>query len=257
VAVAGSVHRLDERAAREMFPPLAPQLQAVLVSGGARVDGRRLRSALLEGARQRGAVLLEATARLAPTGSGSWQVHTPGGDIDADVAVVACGAWSSEVLEPLGCRVAVEPQRGQLAHLLLDGADTDDWPAVLPPTSHYLVPFAGGRVVAGATREVDSGFDPRVTAAGLRDVLANALSVAPGLAAASVLETRVGLRPVATRQAPFIGPVPGFVNLFVNAGYGPVGLTMAPLAGDALAELVMTGSVDFELRPFALPSPSG
>ncbi len=50
-------------------------------------------------------------------------------------------------------------------------------------------------MVAGAPRETGSGFDVRVTPGGLAEILANALSVAPGLAAGTLLETRVGLRP--------------------------------------------------------------
>ena len=52
----------------------------------------------------------------------------------------------------------------------------------------------------GATRETGSGFDARITAGGVLEVLSNAVSVAPGLAAASLIETRVGLRPLATRH---------------------------------------------------------
>ncbi|HEY6741712.1 MAG TPA: FAD-dependent oxidoreductase, partial [Lapillicoccus sp.] len=125
------------------------------------------------------------------------------------------------------------------------------WPSVLPLASHYLVPFDAGRVVVGATRETGSGFDPRITAGGMLEVLRNALSVAPGLASASVIETRVGLRPLAAQ--PYLGPVPGRPRLFVNAGFGPAGLTMAPVAGEALAQLVLTGSSDVDLTAFAPP----
>lgn len=138
VAVAGSVERIDERQARALFPPLAPGLQAVHVSGGARVDGRRLRTGLLAGAQRLGAVVVDAAARLSPTAAGSCGVHTSDGEIGADVVVVACGAWVNSVVEPLGYRLAIEPQRGQLAHLLLEGADTASWPSVqrcLPVTT--------------------------------------------------------------------------------------------------------------------------
>jgi D-amino-acid dehydrogenase len=92
VAVAGAVQRLGEGDARALFPPLAPSLGAVLVPGGARVDGRRLRSGLLAGARRLGAVVVDAPARLVSAPAGSWAVHTPGGEIGADVVVVASGA---------------------------------------------------------------------------------------------------------------------------------------------------------------------
>lgn len=254
VAVAGAVERLGERDARALFPPLAPALGAVFVSGGARVDGRRLRTGLLAGARRLGAVVVDAPARLVPASGGSYAVHTPEGEIGADVVVVAAGAWVNSVLAPVGHRLAVEPQRGQIAHLLLEGSETADWPSVLPPAGHYIVPFDGGRVVVGATRETGSGFDPRITAAGVLEVLGNALSVAPGLASASLIETRVGLRPLATPHGPFLGPLIGLPHLYVNSGFGPAGLTMAPVAGEALAHLILTGSSAVDLSAFAPPA---
>jgi glycine/D-amino acid oxidase-like deaminating enzyme len=257
VAVAGTVERVGERDARALFPPLAPALPAVFVSGGARVDGRRLRSGLLAGARRLGAVVVDAPARLVAAAAGSWTVQTPDGEIGADVVVVASGAWVNSVLEPLGYQVAVEPQRGQIAHLLLEGRETSNWPSVLPLASHYIVSFDAGRIVVGATRETGSGFDARITAGGVLEVLSNALSVAPGLASASLIETRVGLRPLAARHGPFLGPVMGLPNLFVNTGFGPAGLTMAPVAGEALAQLILTGSCDLDLSAFTPPDRAG
>jgi D-amino-acid dehydrogenase len=227
----------------------------VYVSGGARVDGRRLRAGLLAGAGRLGAVVVDAAARLVPGTAGSWAVQTPEGEIGADAVVVASGAWANSVLDPVGYQLDVEPQRGQIAHLLLEGSDTAGWPSVLPPASHYIVSFDAGRIVVGATRETGSGFDPRITAGGVLEVLSNALSIAPGLASASVIETRVGLRPLAARHGPFLGAVPGHPNLFVNAGFGPAGLTMAPVAGEALAQLLLTGSSDLDLGAFAPPGP--
>jgi glycine/D-amino acid oxidase-like deaminating enzyme len=122
----------------------------------------------------------------------------------------------------------------------------------VPTGDHYLVAFDRGRIVAGATRETGSGFDVRVTAAGQRDVLAQALALAPGLAAATVLETRVGLRPLAPSGVPSVGPVAGLDDVFVATGYGAAGLTMAPALGDALAELIVTGAT-----PFPLPAVPG
>ena len=47
-----------------------------------------------------------------------------------------------------------------------------------------------------------------------------------------------------------LGPVTGIPGLFVNAGFGAAGLTMAPVAGQALAELILTGSSTVDLGPF-------
>jgi D-amino-acid dehydrogenase len=254
VDVAGSVDRLDAQQARALFPPLAPDLEAVYISGGARVDGQRLRAGLVAAAQRLSVEVVHASGRLRTAPGGGWRVHTQEGEIGADAAVVAVGAWSNSVLEPVGYRLAVEPQRGQLVHLHLAEPGTGTWPSVLPLASHYLVPFDEGRIVVGATREPGVGFDPRVTASGMREVLDTALSTAPGLSNASVVETRVGLRPVATQDIPFVGPVPGLTNLYVATGFGAVGLTVAPVAGEALAQTILTGSSSIELAPFAPPA---
>lgn len=99
------------------------------------------------------------------------------------------------------------------------------------------MPFDGGRIVAGATSETGSGYDYRVTAAGQAEVLTEALSVAPGLGTATMIETRVGFRPVGNEVRPLIGWVEGIDGLAVCNGPGAGGLTMGPLAGRLLADL--------------------
>jgi D-amino-acid dehydrogenase len=243
----GTVERLEPGAAHALFPPLAPGLGAVHVSGGARVDGRRLRDGLLSAALGLGAELVAAEAVLTDKA----EVRVAGQRLAADAVVLATGAWTNRMLEPVGGFVPVAPQRGQITHLLLRGVDTAGWPSVLPLGKHYLVPFDDGRVVVGATRETGSGFDPRITAAGLHEVLTEALEVAPGLAEATVLETRVGLRPLADGQQPVIGALPGHAGLFVNAGFGASGLTMAPVVGAALAQLILGDVPSVDLSGFA------
>lgn len=239
---AGEVSRILNSRARDLFPPLGDGFDALHISGGARVDGRALRAALLAGARTLGATVVQGTASIAPVDGGGWAVRVDDRLLEADTVVVAAGAWTNRLLEPLGRRIPVEPQRGQITHLRVGTADTRFWPSVHPVASHYLVAFDDSRVVAGATRETGSGFDPRVTAEGQRQILDNALSVAPGLADATLIETRVGLRPLPDGELPTVGALQGLDGLYLNAGFGAAGLTMGPLVGDRLAA-TMTGEL--------------
>jgi glycine/D-amino acid oxidase-like deaminating enzyme len=141
--------------------------------------------------------------------------------------------------------------RGQIAHLLLPGADTGRWPIVLGFGSHYLLGFPGGRVVAGATREDGAGYDPRPTAAGVHEVLGEALRAAPGLAGATLYEVRVGLRPTSRDGLPILGPVPGHPNLHLATGHGPYGLQVGPWSGAAVADLVLGDPVGLDLGPYS------
>ncbi len=129
----------------------------------------------------------------------------------------------------------------------MEPADTSCWPVVLPSaTGHYLLGFDDSRVVAGATRETGAGFDVRVTPGGLAEVLANALTVAPGLSDGTLRETRVGLRPAGPDHRPLLGPVAGLDGLVVATGLGASGLTLGPLTGRIAAQLALGQPPSFE-----------
>ncbi len=165
--------------------------------------------------------------------------------------MVAAGAWAPGLLAPLGVDLAVTPQRGQITHLRLDGVRTREWPVVLPPGSHYLLAFDDSRVVVGATRESGAGFDYRVTAAGQAEVLNEAIKIAPGLASATLIETRIGFRPMGPGIRPMLGTIDGFAGrLIVGNGLGPSGLTIGPYAGRLLAQLAMGEGTEMALAPY-------
>ncbi|MBV9953604.1 MAG: FAD-dependent oxidoreductase [Acidimicrobiia bacterium] len=235
-----TLHEVDPAEAQAMFPPLAPVTGAFVSEDAARVDGRLLERALLASAAARGAVIEHRQVeRLA--------------DLPAsDAVVVAGGAWSPALVPDLDVR----PQRGQILHLAVDDPGCGRWPVLTPLTGHYLLAFAD-RVVIGATREDGAGFEPALTAAGQHEVLTNALSVAPGLAGAPVLEWRVGLRPVAGRGYPYLGAVPssGHDHVFVATGHGPTGLTWGPWSGAAVADLALGASSEADRAVLARFAP--
>jgi D-amino-acid dehydrogenase len=102
-------------------------------------------------------------------------------------------------------------------------------------------------VVLGATRE-DAGFDDRVTAGGLGGLLAAAAGLAPGLADATVVETRVGFRPVTPDGLPLLGALAD--GLVIAAGNGPEGLTAGPWTGRAAAALALGEQPPADLTAF-------
>lgn len=247
----GDVQVLSGAQAQSLFPPLRPGLAAVHVEGAARVDGRLLAEALTRAACRQGAVTRSGRARLACRPGRALGVVLDGQLIEADAVVAATGAWTTSFLEPAGVTVTVTPERGQIVHLSLEPADTSRWPVVLPFASgHYLLAFGDSRVVVGATREKDAGFDVRVTPAGLEEVLAQALAVAPGLGSGTYLETRVGLRPAGPDGSPLLGLVPGTDGLVVATGLGASGLTMGPYAGAVAARAAMGLDPVIDLAPF-------
>ena len=247
----GRISRLTPNEARKLFPPLNKSYAALHVSGAARLDGRRLRAALLAAARRRGAAFETGMAKLATRGERIIGVETIHATITADVIVLAGGVWASEELARVGIRLPIEAQRGQILHLRIANAETGPWPVVLPQSSHYMLTFDDSRVVVGATREDGSGLDYRVTALGQRELLECALTMAPGLANATVVETRIGFRPMSPDGAPLLGRVPGLEGLVIANGLGSSGLTIGPYAGKLVAEEALGVLRGFDLSAYA------
>ncbi|QYJ16415.1 Glycine oxidase [Rubrobacter xylanophilus DSM 9941] len=249
VANVGEVRALAAGEPRELFPFLSDDLPGLHLSGAARVDGRRLRDALERAARRRGARVVRGTAALLLGDGRVRGVRVGGEETPADAVVAAAGAWTGELCRPAGLRVPVYPQRGQIAHLRVPGADTSRLPIVEGFRRHYMLAFPGERVVAGATREDGAGFDRRVTAGGVHEVLSEALRLAPGLSDATLAEVRVGFRPASPDGLPSLGEaLPGLV---VATGLGPSGLTIGPYAGRLAAELALGERPALDLEPYA------
>lgn len=249
----GELTELDGRAARRYFPLLGEAVRAALyAAGAARVDGRRLLSALRRAFERRGGRWAQGSAEVVLEQGRAVGVRTDASLWPADAVAIAGGAWSSALGAQLGLKVPVRPQRGQLIHLELPEHDTSSWPSVLDFGTHYLLGFGPHRIVAGATRE-DAGYAAVSTAGGVAGVLGHALWLAPALAHAQLVETRVGLRPVCLDGKPLLGAVPHVPQLFLGTGHAGYGLEVGPYSGALLAELILGRAPGVDMAPF-LPS---
>ncbi len=245
------VARLLPRAARRLAPVLAPRVRlAVHFPDDHRVNNERLAVAAGIAARRAGVVVRERTGALAVRARGGRlsAVITDQGPIATRVAVNAAGAWAADVGVPAGASVPpVFPVRGQM--LVLRGSP-DDLALPLYSRRAYLVPRLDGRVLLGSTRE-RAGFEKRVTMGAAAALLAAAVAMAPGLAAASLERTYAGLRPGTPDGLPILGPAPDVPGLFYATGLYRSGILLAPIVAAAVADLVLDGTTALPLRAFA------
>jgi glycine oxidase len=245
------VERLRSRECRQLEPGLAPGIRGgVLAAGDHQVDNRALVQALLIACRRAGVRLLEGrVAELATDGDRVTGVVLAGGArLPAEAVVLAAGCWSgglgglaAEALPP------VRPVKGQLLYLR-GSADEPLCSRNVRGLEVYVVPRGDGRVVVGATVE-EQGFDTRVTAGAIHDLLRAALELLPDVAELELLETVVGLRPGSPDNAPMLGPA-GPEGLVVATGHYRNGILLTPVTADAIAELLATGRVPDLIAPF-------
>jgi D-amino-acid dehydrogenase len=240
----GEVFEITPDEAASLFPPLGPVHRVLHAPRSARVDGRGMAAALREACGTRGVTFVEGMVHgvVASTASGRAveSVSVEGRpNVGCSALVVAGGAWTAAAGEWFGARLPVGPTKGQIVHLAIE-AESGGWPIVQPLLTHYLVPWPGGRVACGGTFEAGAGFSVTATAAGLAELLRECLVVAPGLAQAGYLETRVGLRPTSADDRALVGRLPRWGNVWIATGHGANGLLQGPYSSRVLAH-EMTG----------------
>jgi glycine oxidase len=113
----------------------------------------------------------------------------------------------------------------------------------------YLVARGDGRVVLGATME-EQGFDTTVTADGVYRLLEAAWEVVPEVAELELVEAGAGLRPGTPDNAAIVGPGE-LAGLVWATGHWRNGVLLAPLTGDAVADLLAGGELPDELAALA------
>ena len=230
---------------RATAPYLAPEIdRAIYLPTMAQVRNPWHDKALHEGCRRRGVIIHDhQTARLVVRGS---RVAVEG--IDADRVLVAAGAWSAELLAPLGIDIPIRPVRGQM--LLYRTPDAWVRPVIMQG-KRYLVPRADGRILVGSTEE-EAGFDATTTGEGLAGLVAFAHRLVPGLATVPLERSWAGLRPGSPEGVPFLGLIPSFDNLHVACGHFRAGIQLSAATGLVMAEHLLGRPTTIPLDPFTL-----
>ncbi len=185
---------------------------------------------------------------LTAPGTGSvCGVSTPEGELYADLVVLAAGAWSSSLTEPLGLKLPIFPVKGQCLALRTEA----------PLISHtlftkgcYIVPKADGSCIIGAT-QVEAGFDKRATATAISVLHDRAQELLPRMAEAEFVSTWSGLRPGTLDGLPYLGAWEGAPGLLLATGHFRNGILLAPITGRVIGQLATGITPEVDLTPYA------
>jgi glycine oxidase len=239
---------------RRREPHLAGKLAgAVWSPEDHQVDNRKLAAGLRVAAEAAGATIHEhAPVKEISLAGGraNGVVLDDGTKVEADVVVLAAGAWSRTIggLAP-ELRPPVRPIKGQMLSLKMDAAAPLMTHVIWAP-GVYMVPRKDGRLIVGATVE-EKAFDTSLTAGGLLTLLEAAWRTIPAIEELPIDEMWVGHRPGSRDDAPIVGPGP-VQGLIYATGHHRNGILLAPVTVDAVARLVLDGALDPAIRPFGI-----
>jgi glycine oxidase len=249
------VERLSREETLALEPALAPDLQgSIRYVDEAHVHNGRLTIALAEAARRTGAELRSGAPALALIRERERVVgvQTSTETVYAEAVIVANGAWSSDLIRPLGLMLPVKPMRGQMLAVRTVPRAVSQ---IIYGRHMYLVPRPDGETLVGATVE-DVGFRKEVTLEGLEELIQAGRHIAPGMMGQPVIRTWAGLRPGSPDGLPLVGPVAGQPGLILAVGHHRNGILLGPMTGvlvkQWLVDHVQSPYLDL-LRPERFP----
>ena len=113
-----------------------------------------------------------------------------------------------------------------------------------------MAPRLDGRLIVGASVE-EKGFDTTITAGAVLALLEAAWRVFPAIEELPIAEMWAGHRPGSRDDAPILGCGPA-EGLVYATGHHRNGIVLAPITAEAIARLVLDGTMDPVIAPFGL-----
>lgn len=240
---------LDGAALRDAEPALSPAYTRGVRMGpmGYTTNPLRLAQAYAALFVRHGGRIVRGEVQRLQTAGRAVVVETTSGVMTADAAVLAAGAWSRALVEPLGLELPMIAERGYHVTFAEPGIHLNH--VVSELALHFAVtPMEMGLRVAG-TEELGLADDP------------------PAWRRAAILERQMrqmfpgakldkgtrwmGPRPGLPDSLPAIGALPGHPAIFLAAGHGHLGLTGAPHTGAIVAAMVSGEPASIGVAPFA------
>jgi D-amino-acid dehydrogenase len=212
----------------------------------------RLLSALKQRVEDVGGALRLGTAvtGFEQRNGGIHRVRTPRAEWEANEVILSAGAWSGPLARQLGIDLPIQPAKGYSV-TYSDPSETPDLPYVLTETKVAVTPM-DGQVRCAGTLEL-AGFDGAVDFRRATPILKEAARYVPRVNpdAPEQEDVWAGFRPCTPDGLPLIGRVPAIDNLVVATGHGMMGVSMSPITGQLVSEIVQGDSPSIDSSPLS------
>jgi D-lysine oxidase len=241
---------LDVAATQALEPALAPTFrQAVHWPDAASITNPlALTRAYAARFAALGGIVLDGDVRSLDRDGSTWRIGTQQGTLEAREVVIALGPWAPDLLKPLGIDLPLAVKRGYHRHFRPRGNAGLTRPVVDTEVGYCVAPMEQGlRLTTGAefaardAPPTPDQLERLMPAANALFPLGEPVEAAPWM----------GSRPCFADSKPVIGRAPGHRGLWLAYGHAHWGLTLGPVTGRLVAEM-MTGAT-----PFCDPAPYG
>lgn len=237
--------------ARALEPALSPRIaRAIYDPSWSHVsDPRRIVDGLVRWLRERGVAFHQAEATALDPKLDRVTIALGDGTAgDADLVVVAAGAWSARLAASVGDRVLLEAERGYNT-TIPDPGVTLSRQLIFAERKFVATPLSIGLRIGGAAEfaglEAPANYARSDRLAKLAKIYLPDLATEGG--------TRwMGNRPSTPDSLPVIGWSPGKGRVIYAFGHGHLGLTQAATTGRLVAGLLSGATGDIDMEPYSI-----
>jgi D-amino-acid dehydrogenase len=230
-----------------------PQVKADLVGGlhwtdpDSVSDPHALTMAYVGLLEKLGGTLMSADAKTLEVSGEGWRLQTEKGPVEAGAAVVALGAWADVVTKRLGYSLPLAVKRGYHMHYKPVGNAVLNRPTLDYERGYFLAPMSRGiRLTTGAEFALrDSPASP----VQLERAEPIAKEFFP-LGERTDPHPWLGNRPCTPDMMPIIGKAPKHKNLWFGFGHAHHGLTLGPVTGRLLSEMITGEPTVIDPKPY-------
>ena len=197
-------------------------------------------------------------------------VVTDRGRIETDFVVNSAGPWAPEIGKMIGLTIPIEPVKGQvivtepvplnkrwryimdaaylLPHIAPSG-DSEDLMMKLGIVGGWLQHNTGNWII-GSSHEIS--FDKEVTRQTIECMARKTIEFMPMLKHVNCIRTFAGLRPHCyIDDLPILGKVDSLSGFIIATGHLGAGVTLAPITGKLIAELIIENETSLPIDAFA------
>jgi D-amino-acid dehydrogenase len=234
------MEELDAAQIAALEPSVRGATHGALATGDGHVDSLRFTECLAVGVRALDGTIIEEVEVLRIDRSGPRiRLATTRGAITCERVVLAAGVGSRRFAEDVGTSLPITPAKGY--HVEFADAVGDAQRPIYFSDAHCVATPLAGRLRIAGTLEI--GTDPdsidtrRVDA--IREAGQRHLVGVPD----EPSHIWMGQRPLSADSMPLVGPLPGDPRVIIASGHGTLGITLAPVTGELVADHI-TGDLD-------------
>ncbi|MGV3483297.1 MAG: NAD(P)/FAD-dependent oxidoreductase [Planctomycetaceae bacterium] len=177
-------------------------------------------------------------------------VRTSQGDFEADEFVLCGGSWSPQIVRSLALRLPMQAGKGY--SLTVDRPRQSPKTCAILTEARIAVTPMAGQLRFGGTMEL-AGLDESINLRRVRGIVRAVSQYYPEFEPRDLeaIAPWAGLRPCSPDGLPYLGRSARYGNLTIATGHAMMGISLAPISGHLVSQLLDHERPDINLGPFS------